>query len=98
LVAVIKLKVTLKKIENRKKSLSGLYDFQKLSDSKVCETFHTNIVSEIKREQQHLYTNNDDIEKIRSGIKNVIQKATEKTIGKQRRIKRPWFNQICEDT
>lgn len=67
-----KLKVTLTKIENRKKRQSGLYDIQKLSDSKVCETFHTIILSEIRREQQHLYTNNDDIEIIWSGIKNVI--------------------------
>ena len=92
-----KLKVTLKKIENRKESQSGLYDISKLSDPKVCETFHTNILSEIKRNQQNLNTNNDDVEIIWSGIKRVIQKATAKTVGKQRRIKKPWFNQICED-
>jgi len=54
-------------------------------------------LSEIKRNQQNLNTSNDDVDIIWSGIKNAIQEAATKTVGMQRRIKRPWFNQICED-
>lgn len=75
-----------------------LFDIQILIDSKVCNVFQTIILDEIKKNHQGFYTTNiDDIEVLWSGIKNVIQKAVEKTVGVQRRIKRPWFNKICEE-
>jgi len=78
-----KLKVILKKTENRKESQSGVFTLE-LSDQKVCETFHTNILSGIKRNQQYLNANNDDIEIIWSGIKNVIQNTSTKIVRKVR--------------
>jgi len=54
-LVVGKLKVTLKKIENRKENHSGLYDISKLRELKVRETLQSNIASEIKRNQQNLY-------------------------------------------
>jgi len=82
----------LKKIKNRLERQTELFDIQKLDDPKFREDFLTNIIHEIKKE--YLDCKNDDIERLWSGIRNVIDKTAEKIVKEQRRVKKPWFNQI----
>ncbi|KAL4152896.1 hypothetical protein QTP88_000729 [Uroleucon formosanum] len=90
-----KLKVQLKKRKKRKEEQTELFDIQKLYDLKICEDFCKNISNEFNNE--HIDNENDDIESLWSIIRNVIRKATKKTVGKRRFMRNPWFNQLCEN-
>lgn len=85
----------LKKAKKRKEEQTELFDIQKLCDLKTCEDFCKNISNEFKNE--HIDNENDDIKSVWSAIRNVIRKATKKTVGKRRYTRNPWFNQICEN-
>lgn len=96
ILVVVKMKVTLKNTRSSKKiGPKGRFDIQKLDEPIFRDMYQSRIDRKIR--SQSLGWENKGIEERWENLKSVIQDTTEETIRRKRRVKKPWFNKICEE-
>jgi len=89
-----KLKVKLKKLAVKKGTIVDRYEVDKLKDNIVCQSFKRQL-----RETISILDINqlDTIDCKWKAIKETIKVVTDTMIGKQKKMKKPWFNTSCEE-
>jgi len=71
------------------------YDVNKFRDTNICESFKRQLQETMNR----LDINQEEtIDITWKAVKNTIKTVTETVIGKQKKTRKPWFNNSCEET
>ncbi|XP_025421560.1 uncharacterized protein LOC112691510 [Sipha flava] len=89
-----KMKVKIKKVTRKKGTVVDKYDTAKLNNVNTCERFKYLMSEKIRRINTDI---NDSIDTKWKKIKDTIKVVTESEIGKVKTVRKPWFNDICED-
>lgn len=87
------MKVKIKKVTHKKGIVVDKYDTAKLNNTNTCERFKYRKSEKIRRIDTGI---NDSIDAKWKKIKYNI-KVTESKIGKVKAVRKPWFNDVCED-
>lgn len=89
------MKITLKKTSSSKKiRTKGRFDVQKFDEPTSCEEYLSQINRKIR--SRPVGWENKGIDRWKN-LKSVNQDTAEETIGRERRVKKPWFNKIYEE-
>ncbi|KAL4143409.1 hypothetical protein QTP88_005744 [Uroleucon formosanum] len=89
-----KLNVKLKKLGVRKGTMVDRYEVNKFKDKTVCDLFK----QRMNEAMSNLHINQlDTIDGKWEAIKETLKVVTDTTIGKQKKVKKPWFNTSCEE-
>ncbi|XP_029348267.1 craniofacial development protein 2-like [Acyrthosiphon pisum] len=89
-----KLNVKLKKLGVRKGTMVDRYEVSKFKDKTVCDLFK----QRTNEAMSNLHINQlDTIDGKWKAIKETLKVVTDTTIGKQKKVKKPWFNTPCEE-
>ncbi|CAI6352582.1 unnamed protein product [Macrosiphum euphorbiae] len=86
-----KLNVKLKKMAVKKGATVDRYEVNKFKDQTVCEFFK----QRMDETMSNLHINQLDCKW--KAIKETLKVVTDTTIGKQKKVKKPWFNTSCEE-
>jgi len=86
-----KMKVKIKKVTRNK---GIVVDTAKLNNMNTCETFTYQMYKKIRRIDTGI---NDSIDAKCKKIKDTIKVVAESEIGKVKSVRKPWFNDVCED-
>ncbi|XP_027849768.1 uncharacterized protein LOC114129281 [Aphis gossypii] len=90
-----KMKVKIKKVTRNKGIVVDKYDTAKLNNMNTCERFKYQMYEKIRRIEDTDI--NDSIDAKWKKIKDIIKVVAESEIGKVKSVRKPWFNDVCED-
>lgn len=82
--------VIKKKIEPKRR-----FEIQKLNEPTIRDVYLSWIDRKIR--SRPIWWKNKGIEERWKNLKSVIQDTAEETVDRERRVKKPWFNKICEE-
>ncbi|KAL4148920.1 hypothetical protein QTP88_003058 [Uroleucon formosanum] len=89
-----KLKVKLKKLIQSKGTLVDRFDVNKLKDTNTCELFK----QQLYETMNSLNINQEEtIDTKWKVLKDAIKTFTDAVIGKQKRTRKPWFDNYCKE-
>ncbi|XP_008181820.1 uncharacterized protein LOC103309055 [Acyrthosiphon pisum] len=89
-----KMKVKIKKVTRNKGIVVDKYDTAKLNNMNTGERFKYQMYEKIRRIDTGI---NDSIDAKWKKIKDTIKVVAESEIGKIKSVRKPWFNDVCED-